>query len=121
MGASGVILQSQVFQLVPRQPLTQVVRLLFTVQLPIIQPLFSLPLFHSPSLSCSSRIFRSSFSSFSIRLRSCRASLLLFFLSSYLLLFSLFYIHSNTVQFRLQAYVLSSPKIFYFFSKKNYL
>ena len=56
------VLQPQVFQLVPWQPLTQVVRLFFTIQLPVIQPLFSLLLFHSPSLSFSSRIFGSSFS-----------------------------------------------------------
>ena len=56
------VLQPQVFQLVPRQPLTQVVRLFFTVQIPVIQPLFSLLLFHLPSFSSSSRIFGSSFS-----------------------------------------------------------
>ena len=56
------VLQPQVFQLIPRQPLTQVVRLFSTIQLPVIQPLFSLLLFHSLSLSSSSRIFGSSFS-----------------------------------------------------------
>ena len=55
-----IFVQPQVFQLVPQQPLTQVVRLFFTVQLPVIQLLFSLLLFHPLSLSSYSRIFRSS-------------------------------------------------------------
>ena len=75
------VLRPQVFQLVPRQPLTRVV--FFAVQLPGIQPLFSLPLFHSPSLPSSRRIFRSSFSSFSIRFRPMP-----FFTSTLLLIFS---------------------------------
>ena len=53
------------------------------LQLPIIQLQFSLPLFHSPSLSSTSIIqLRYSLSSFSIPFRSCPFSLLLFFLSS---------------------------------------
>ena len=95
-----------------RQRLTQVVQLFFAVQLPVIQPLF-----YSPSLSSSSRIFQSSFSSFPIRFRLCRFSLLLFFTS--LQLFVLFFIHNNTMKSCFQGYVLSSPKILYFYLEKK--
>ena len=95
----------------PRQCLTQIVRLFFAVQLPVIQPLF-----YSPSLSSSSRIFQSSFSSFPIRFRLCRFFLLLFFTS--LQLFGLFFIHNNTVLFsRLGSFL---PKnIIFLFGKKG--
>ena len=64
---AATVLRPQVFRLVPRQPLTQVVRLFFAVQLN--SQLFSCCfLFHSPSFSSSSRIFR-----------SCHFSLLLIF------------------------------------------
>ena len=102
-------------QVVPRQRLAQVVWLFFAVQLSVIQPLF-----YSPSLSSSSRIFRSRFSSFPIRFRLCRFSLLLFFyFSSSLQLFGLFFIHNNTVKSCFQGYVLSSPKILSFFLEKQ--
>ena len=42
-----------------------------------------------------------------------------FYYSSSLQLFGLFFIHSNTVKSSFQAYVFSSPKILYFFSKKR--
>ena len=42
-----------------------------------------------------------------------------FYYSSSLQLFGLFFIHSNTVKSCFQAYVLSSPKILYFSSKKK--
>ena len=103
------VLRPQVFQLVPRQRLTQVVRPFFDVQLPVIQPLF-----YSPLLSSSSRIFQSSFSSFPIRFRLCCFSLLLFFTS--LQLFGLFFIHNNTVLFsRLRPFL---PKNIFLFGKK---
>ena len=75
----------------------------------------SFDLFYLPSLS-SSRSKFSTFSSFSIRFCSCRFSLLLFFFSSAI---RLVLIHSNTVKSCFQAYVFSSPKILYFFSKKK--
>ena len=74
-----------------------------------------LRLFYSPSLS-SSRSKFSTFSSFSIRFCSCCFSLLLFFFSSAI---RLVLIHSNTVKSCFQAYVLSSPKISYFFLEKS--
>ena len=82
--------------------------------------IFSLPnkfhsfdVFHSPSLSSS----RSKISDlFSICFRSCRFSFLVFFFSSAI---RLVFIHSNTVKSCFQAYVLSSPKILYFFSEKK--
>ena len=58
----------------------------------------------------------STFSSFSIRFCSCRFSLLLFFFSSAI---RLVLTHSNTVKSCFQAYVFSSPKMLYFFSKKK--
>ena len=105
------VLQTQVFQLIPRQRLTQVVRLFFAVQFPIIQPLF-----YSSSLSLSSRIFQCSFSSFSIRFRLCRFSVLLFFTP--LQLCGLFFIHNNTVLFsRFRSFL---PKnIIFLFGKKG--
>ena len=42
-----------------------------------------------------------------------------FYYSSSLQLFSLFFIHSNTVKSCFQAYVLSSTKIFDYFSNKK--
>ena len=100
------VLRPQVYQLVPRQPLTQVVRLFFAVQLnsPIIQPLFSLHCFIRRR--CHPRV------------EFCVAAVFSFYSSSYLQLFGFFYIHSNTLKFCLQAYVFSSQKILYFFSKK---
>ena len=100
------VLRYQIFQLVFRQPLTQVVRLFFAVQLN----------FQSFSRCFLFRCF--------IRRRShprvdfFAPAVFPFYSSSYLQLFGFFYIHSNTVQFCLQTYVLSSQKILYFFSKK---
>ena len=74
-----------------------------------------LRLFYSPSLS-SSRSKFSTFSSFSIRFFSCSFSLVLFGFSSAI---RLVLIHSNTVKSCFQAYVFSSQKILYFFSKKK--
>ena len=100
------VLRPHLFQLVPRQPLTQVVRLFFAVQLnsPIIQPLFSLHCFIRRR--CHPRV------------EFCVAAVFSFYSSSYLQLFGFFYIHSNTLKFCLQAYVFSSQKILYFFWKK---
>ena len=116
------VLQPQVFQLVPWQPLTQVVQLFFTVQLPVIQSLFSLLLFHLPSLSSSSRILDLASHSFQFGFAHAAFP----FYSSYLQQLGFFFILSNTVflviQFSLQAYILqSSQKILYFFSKKKKL
>ena len=108
----GCILSYDLKSIVPRQRLTQVVRLFFAVQLSVIQPLF-----YSPSLSSSSRIVRSSISPFPIRFHLCRFSLLLFFTS--LQLFGLFFIHNNTAKSCFQGYVLSSRKILYFFLEKK--
>ena len=115
------VLQPQVFQLVPRQLLTRVVRLFFTVQLPVIQPLFSLLLFHSPHYH--PRVEFLDLASHSFQFGFAHAAFP-FYSSSYLQQFSFFFILSNTVflviQFSLQAYVLqSSQKILYFFSKKK--
>ena len=93
----GCILSYDLKSIVPRQRLTQVVRLFFAVQLPVIQPLF-----YSPSLSSSSRIFQSSFSSFPIRFRLCRFSFLLFLTSLQLLglffiLFSISFLPKNII------------------------
>ena len=113
------VLQPQVFQLVVRQPLTQVVLLFFIAQLPVIQPLFSLPLFYSPSLSSSSRIFRSTSphrSQFGFALAAFP------FYSSYLQLFGSFFKLSIVIQcslvYKLTFFLL---KKCYFFSKKKYL
>ena len=59
----------------------------------------------------------SNFSSFSILFCSSRFYLLLY--SSSLHLFGLFFIHSNTVKYCFQTYVLSSPKNIIFLSKKK--
>ena len=112
------VLQPQIFQLVPRQPLTQVVLLFFIAQLPVIQPLFSLPLFHSPSLSSSSRIFRST-SPHRSQFGFARAA---FPFYSYLQLFGSFFKLSIVIQcslvYKLTFFLL---KKCYFFSKKKNL
>ena len=83
-----------------------------TSSLPVIQPLF-----YSPSFSSSSRIFRSSFSSFRNRLRLFQFGFPCF-ASTFLLLFSLFFIHNNTVKSCFQGYVLSPQKYYIYFWKK---
>ena len=112
LGASGVVLQSQVFQLVPRQPLTQVVRLFFAVQLNF--PSFSRCFLFHCFIRRRSHPRVEFFDLASHRFQFGFAPAVFpFYSSSYLQLFGLFYIHSNTVQFCLQAYVLSSQKILY--------
>ena len=74
----------------------------------------SLPLFRSPSLSFSRSNFRPSLrSQFGFALAAFP-----FYSSSFLQLFGLFFIHSNTVKSCFQAYVLFSQNRLYFFSKK---
>ena len=104
----GCILSYDLKSIVPRQRLTQVVRLFFALQLSVIQPLF-----YSPSLSSSSRIFNLASHRFQFGF-ACAA--FPFYFSSSLQLFGSFFIHNNTVKSCFQGNVLSSPKILYFFT-----
>ena len=111
------VLQPQVFQLVLRQPLTQVMGLFFTVQMPVIQPLFLFCCFIRRRSH--SRVEFLDLASHSFQIGFAHAAFS-FYSSSYLQQFGFFFILSNTVKSCLQAYVLqSSQKILYFFSKKK--
>ena len=105
------VLQPQVFQLVVRQPLTQVVGLFFAVQRPVIQLCFLFHCFIRHRSHPRVEFFDLAPHRFQFGF-ACAA--FPFYSSSYLQLFGFFFIHSNTVKFCLQAYVLSSLKRLYF-------
>ena len=99
--------------------LTGLVRLFFAVQLRVIQPLLTLQPLHSQSLSTSHITFQSSFSSLLILFRSCRFTVLFFFLTSAIRLF-LYDIHSNACSEVLFWSLCSfSKKRLYLFPKKK--
>ena len=113
--------QSQVFQLVLRQPLTQVVRLFLAVQLPDfnLASAFSSAVSFTVALT-SHIIFRSTFSSFWIQFRSCRLTVLFYFLFSEIQLF-LYGIQINACS-EVSYWILRSffqKKIKFVFEKKK--
>ena len=103
------VLRPQVFQLVARQSLTQVVRLFLAVQLNFQS--FS----HCFLFRCFIRRRPHP------RVELFAPAVFPFYCSAYLQLFGSFYIQSNTLQFCLQAYVLSYQKIVIFLSEKDNL
>ena len=112
----------EVFQLVPWQSLTQVVRLFFAVQLLVIHPLFWLFRCFIRRRS-QPRVKFFDLASHRFQFGFASRAAFPFYSSSYLQLFGFFFIHSNTVNSCLQDYyTFFLPQKYYIsFRKKKKL